>query len=390
MPGNEVERLRLLDELNIIDTLEERAYDDLTALAAMLCGTPISLVSLLTEDRQWFKSHFGLGARETPREFAFCAHAILESSPFVIPDSASDPRFHDNPLVTGPPHVKFYAGVPLELRDGLRVGTLCVIDHHARELTTPQVQGLEALARQVVSQLELRLKIRELTDLDRIKSEFVSMVSHELRTPLTSMIGSLALLRSGRLEPGATDPLVAVAHDNAKRLADIVDDILDLTKLESGHFRIEPVPMVLNTLLESAIEGMGPYLRITDVSVQADLAGTAGITLSADAGRLRQVIQNLLSNAAKFSPAGEAIGLRSHVDGERVVLEVWDRGSGIPAHLHGQVFQKFATLQGTGKLPGTGLGLAICLQLVELHRGQIWFESAEAEGSRFFVSLPLA
>ena len=194
-PQNEAARQQALDELQILDTLEEQVYDDLTLIATEICQTPIALVSLIDRDRQWFKSHQGLDAHETPRELAFCAHAILDDHVFVVEDTLKDERFHDNPLVTGGPNIKFYAGAPLILRNNIRVGTLCVIDDHARPFSDKQRQALEALARQVVSQLELRLQVQALTRLDHAKDEFISIVNHELRTPLTSVYGSLALLR---------------------------------------------------------------------------------------------------------------------------------------------------------------------------------------------------
>ena len=157
-------RLKALKRLDILDTLEEQAYDDLTLLAAQICGTPIALVSLIDQDRQWFKSHHGLDARETPRNVAFCAHAIHGNKLFLVEDSEKDQRFHDNPLVTGAPNVKFYAGVPLYVEGKYPVGTLCVIDDHARKLSNEQQQALEALSRQVVTQLELRLKIQKLNE----------------------------------------------------------------------------------------------------------------------------------------------------------------------------------------------------------------------------------
>jgi len=156
IPSNENERLKELQSFNILDTIEEADFDALTRLASQICGTPIALISLIDPDRQWFKSHHGLAARETPREYAFCAHAINSpDSLMVVSDSRADERFADNPLVTGEPHVIFYAGCPLVSTAGLAMGTLCVIDHSPRELTEAQLQSLRDLARQVVNLMEL-------------------------------------------------------------------------------------------------------------------------------------------------------------------------------------------------------------------------------------------
>ena len=149
----------------------EAAYDDLTHLASQICETPIALISLVDRDRQWFKSHHGLAAGETPRSLAFCAHAIHTEAPLVVPDAEADERFRDNPLVTGAPHVKSYAGVPLDAGDGLNVGTLCVIDNRARQLKDSQIKALRTIGNQVVSQFQLRTRVRELGQLGRAKDE---------------------------------------------------------------------------------------------------------------------------------------------------------------------------------------------------------------------------
>lgn len=162
---NELERLELLRELEILDTQEEQSYDDLTRLAALICEVPVSLVSLVDKDRQWFKSHYGLDVRETPRKIAFCSYAILENKTFYVPNADTDERFSDNPLVQSDPNVKFYAGVPLELKTGVRLGTLCVIDNKPRELSHEQLEALECLARQVTYLLDLRLKNKKLKKL---------------------------------------------------------------------------------------------------------------------------------------------------------------------------------------------------------------------------------
>ena len=155
-PSNEAKRLKVLWQYDVLDTVPEAMFDDLTELAASICEAPIALVSLVDEDRQWFKSAQGISERETSRDVSFCAHAICQPDLFVVPDARKDPRFKDNPLVVGEPGIRFYAGMPLNTPDGYALGTLCVIDKKTRTLTAFQRRALHLLARVVVSQLELR------------------------------------------------------------------------------------------------------------------------------------------------------------------------------------------------------------------------------------------
>ncbi len=390
-PDNEQERLGLLKKLDILDTLEEQAYDDLTKIASHICGCPIALVSLLDDERQWFKSHHGLDATETPREYAFCGHAILGDNIFYVPDSEKDERFFDNPLVVGAPNVKFYAGIPLKLRGEYNVGTLCVIDNKPRELSEEQLDALRSLGRQVVSQLELRLKIKELEIIDRMKSEFMAMVSHELRTPLTSIFGSLSILNSGLMagQKDKVDLLVKASYDNSERLIKIVNDILDLTKIESGTFKIELKEVELNDIVKTATENLSAYFEKCKVEVKLNLDASIGKVFLDDC-RIVQVINNLASNAAKFSPENTTVEITTKDEGEYYGIQIKDHGPGIPEVLHSEIFEKFskASVVGKGKLPGTGLGLNIARQLVELHGGKIWFESGAGKGTTFFVRLP--
>jgi PAS domain S-box-containing protein len=158
----EFERLAQLQRYQVLDTAPEDVFDDFTILAAQICGTPISLISLLDADRQWFKSRVGLAATQTPRELAFCDHAIRTPEVMEVPDATLDPRFVDNPLVTGAPDIRFYAGAPLVAPDGSRIGTLCVIDRIPRHLSDDQRASLARLGRQIIVQLELRLARRDL------------------------------------------------------------------------------------------------------------------------------------------------------------------------------------------------------------------------------------
>jgi GAF domain-containing protein len=163
-PANEVERLRTLRSYKILDTKPEERFDELTRLAALICGVPISLISLIDTDRQWFKSRFGLDVEETPRAQAFCTHAIMQPDMFVVPDATKDERFAQNPLVTGDLHIRFYAGAPLAARDGHVLGTLCVIDHEPHTLTEAQKEALKLVGRLVIANFELRRDLQELKE----------------------------------------------------------------------------------------------------------------------------------------------------------------------------------------------------------------------------------
>src|ERR1043165_2291397 len=161
-PRTENQRLKVLWQYSVLDTVPEEIFDDLTELAARICEAPVALITLVDEDRQWFKSKVGVSIKETAREISFCAHAITQPELFIVPDALKDQRFSQNPLVTSDPKVRFYAGAPLITPDGYALGTLCVIDKVPRELRPEQQQALRVLARHVMTQLELRRHTLEL------------------------------------------------------------------------------------------------------------------------------------------------------------------------------------------------------------------------------------
>ena len=163
-PHSEARRLKVLWQYEVLDTVPESVFDDLTELAARICEAPIALISLVDEDRQWFKSRVGVTLNETSRDVSFCSFAIQQEGLFIVPDATKDRRFARNPLVVSDPKIRFYAGAPLITPDGHALGTLCVIDKVPRQLRPEQQQALSVLARHVMTQLELRRHARELAD----------------------------------------------------------------------------------------------------------------------------------------------------------------------------------------------------------------------------------
>ena len=191
IPPTEKKRLKVLWQYDVLDTVPEEVFDDLTELAARICEAPIALISLVDESRQWFKAKVGISLSETPRDVSFCAYAITQPGLFIVPDATQDERFAKNPLVLSDPKIRFYAGAPLITPDGHALGTLCVIDKVPRQLRPDQKQALLILARHVVSQLELRRRSKELAGA-RKETENLKTSLEEARAELTKARRELA------------------------------------------------------------------------------------------------------------------------------------------------------------------------------------------------------
>jgi len=395
-PSDESARLEALRSYAVLDTPPERAFDDLTQLASQLCGTPMSLVSLVDEGRQWFKSHTGLDVTETPREVAFCAHAILQPGELlIVPDAHADERFHDNPLVRQEPHVRFYAGVPLVNPDGHALGTLCVMDHVPRTLDEVQLTALRVLGRQVGTQLELRKKV---TDLEAatcsveaataVKAAFLANISHEIRTPMNAILGMAELLHETPLSAEQAQ-YVGVFHSAGQALLDLINGILDLSQVEAGKFELASEPFELRAFLETVIEGLALSACRKGLGLALEIDPGVPETVLGDAKRLRQVLVNLLGNAIKFTEQGHVV---VHVSrDERISFAVRDTGIGIAPEDTVRIFQSFTQVDAGSdrRYGGTGLGLSLCERLVEPMGGTIGVQSVPGEGSTFSVELPL-
>lgn len=395
-PPNEDARIRKLDSYRILDTPSEAAFDRITRIVADTIGVPMSLMSLVDRDRQWFKSHHGIDVDQTDRSIAFCSHAILGNDVFEIPDAKQDPRFADNPLVVGAPNIRFYAGAPLKTPDGLNMGTLCVVDSEPRTLTETERHLLSDLAILAVDQMELRVALRQAVgDLDesermqRQKDDFIASVTHELRTPLTAIRGSLGLLQggaAGELQSRAAD-LVTIANRNVDNLLDLINDLLDSQQLAAGRMDFEFNAFEPAHLLRDTCEELEGVATLKNVILEQLTESVP--TVFGDADRLRQVLANLIANAIKFSPPGAIVTAKMGHNETLLRYSVTDRGQGIPEEFRPRIFGKFNQAAGPGKTKGTGLGLAISKAIVEAHQGRISYESTVGQGTTFHVELPL-
>lgn len=228
-PSNEVERLAALRMSGLLDSEPELGFDNLARHAAQIAQTPTALVSLIDEDRQWFKSRYGFAGEETPRDLAFCAHAILGDKPLVVENATLDERFHDNPLVRDFPDIRFYAGFPVHGPDGSAFGTLCVIDTKPRSLSANQLETIGMLARQVEAQIELRMAVARLAAYNDGKNAVLRALSQEAKTTYDGVMSAHRHLSHTELDAeqqaylefsvDATHHLVVVLEDIARRLS---------------------------------------------------------------------------------------------------------------------------------------------------------------------------
>ncbi|MGE3609982.1 MAG: sensor histidine kinase [Bacteriovoracaceae bacterium] len=403
IPKNDAERLEALNSYQILDTPSEPCFDDLTLLASQICGTPIALISLIDQDRQWFKSKVGVEVSETPRDVAFCAHAINETETFIVEDSLSDERFFDHPAVVASPGVRFYAGAQLKTLEGYNLGTLCVADYGPRKLSPEQIAALNALSKKVVTELELRKKVNELT-LSRnlileqqtrliaaakfsALGEMAGGIAHEINNPLTIINGKISGVISG-IQDGSIDK----------------EKILkELSKVETTVERISKIIKGLNSFSRNSNEDQMELTSLTQIisecldlckekinkrEIELKIKIRNDIKVLCRPQQISQIIINLISNSydALANASVRWIEIAAETNLDSVCISISDSGPGIPEHIREKIMQPFFTTKEVGK--GTGLGLSISKGLAEEHKGSLELD-LKSQHTKFILKLPL-
>lgn len=394
IPLDEDKRVQALKEYSILDTLPEEEYEDITYLASQICGTPISLISLLDEKRQWFKSHLGLNATETPKEIAFCAHAIHDKENiFIIEDSRTDHRFFDNPLVTDDPHVIFYAGVPLVNPQGFPLGTLCVIDNKPHHLNPSQIKALKALTHQLMKVLELRkisLEIKnrmyEIEIQNKGLEKFARTAAHDIKSPLSSIIMLTDIFKSNygsHLDQEGINLLDMISM-SSKKLNALIDGILNYSK-NAKLLSKDKELIDLTSIVQEVIS-----LLNSNSEVKFTLHITPLSTIYTNKTALTQVFINLISNSIKYNNKEvTAIEITALDLPTELQITIADNGPGIPFDDRERIFQIFET---TSNIPrsgenGHGIGLATVKSLVEGLGGEISVNTSVETGAMFLIKL---
>lgn len=396
-PANEGQRLAELARYDILDTLPEEAYDAITLLASHICDTPYALISIVDRGRQWFKSRVGIDVTETPRDLAFCAHAILQpDSLMVVPDATADPRFSANPLVVDEPSIRFYAGAPLVTSSGHALGTLCVIDRTPRTLDAAQEQALNALSVQVMALLELRWSVAALDranqDLQRSNedlAQFASVASHDLQAPVRNLTNAASLLRedvqSGYLDD--LDDYLDIIETSGTGMQRLVRSILEYANVNRvlGP-KLDTV--ALGEVARDVLAARQQEIDEAGASIELDELPKAVI----DEVQAFRVLDNVIGNALKYRDPTRSphISVTGCTAGASAVVTIADNGIGFDAVNKEAIFTMFRRLVPNSEYAGSGMGLAIAKRVVEQYGGTIQADSTPGCGSVFTIELPAA
>lgn len=388
-PENEEDRQKKLEEYQILDSLPEADYDNITRIASQICNTPISLITLVDQDRQWFKSRHGLDTTETPRAVSFCAHGILQpDEPLIVRNSFEDPRFKDNPLVTSEPHVEFYAGIPLVTPEGHALGSLCVIDDHPRDISQDQIDALKALAGQVVQLLELRRTVAKLKKTEaQLKAsnddlqEFAYHVAHDIKSPLSNIIMLSEIIEGHPTlqidEDGRT--CLTMLRNSAQKSIDLVNGVLKYSR----HTHLSPHQLDTFSLRDFLNDLI---LRLEVPEQMVIHLPEHDLKMITPKIALTQILSNLIGNAIKYNDKLQGmVRIDSREDQEHYYFTVADNGRGIPPDKIKAVFNLFYRIDEHDEQThnSSGIGLSIVKKLVDRLHGNISVNSTPGAGTVF-------
>jgi signal transduction histidine kinase len=389
----ELERLNSLRSYLVLDSESDKEIDCLTELASEICDTPISLVSLVDSDRQWFKSKVGLQASETSRDIAFCAHAIVQSEEmFIIEDATKDDRFFDNPLVVNAPLVIFYAGVVLKSDTNYPLGTLCVIDNKPRKLSDKQIRALKTIARQIMNLLNYKKVLRiekelrvQLSQKNQELESFAAIAAHDLKSPLINIMSIINLFsKTYELQIEAKGRVMLdLIEKSAKRLSLMIDGLLQFSKID-GISLLKKSNVNLSETITELTELIGNENNLK-ISLHSDLT-----TIETYPVLLDQILINLFTNSLKYSHTKIAeIELYVSDNPSHYLFIVKDNGPGIDKKYQGAIFNLFQTATNKDQFgnKGNGIGLAIVKKIIEKLGGKIYIESELGHGAEFHFSI---
>lgn len=389
--GNEQDRLRTLNDYLIYSTMHETDLDGITRMASEICGTSISFVSIIDDQRELFISRYGSATAEIPLGKSFGTHTINSSGGLlVVNDLSKDSRFNDNPMVAGSPHIIFYAGMSLVSKDGTAFGTLSVLDSKPGALNEKQVRSLQVLARQIAVLFELRKNTEQLfqsqtalrmatADLDM----FTALASHDLKSPLNNIISITHLLNDdygSKLDIEGNE-YVTFLNESAYKLSDLVNNILNY--LKASQLSVEhKEPIHIAGLMDEVMS----TLHVPENCIIS--YGKANTEVFTSRTALRQIFMSLFQNSIKHNDKPQIfIDIAFHENEQAYLFEVKDNGIGIAQENNEKIFELSETLHNKRR-DNIGIGLSVVKRLVEKLGGEIKITPGAFSGTTFTFSIP--
>ena len=384
LPKHEQERLRDLFETELLDSPKDSEFDDIVKLASQICDMPISLITLIDSNRQWFKAKVGIDVEETSREVSFCGHAILEDQLFEVQDALKDERFHDNPLVVEDPSIRFYAGYPLITGAGNRLGTLCVIDRVPRKLTDDQIFALKVLSQNVIKIAELRQKNKQLSHMAGTHKKMTSILAHDVRSPMVSIKGIIDYKKAGLFVEVEAEEMMDIALEQLSGTLQMVDDVVDWGQSELKYYDVKKEIVNLQEIVDNIFGFEALKARLKNNQL---INRIGNFQIFTDKNALNFIIRNLVSNANKFTEKGQ-ITLSALKKPNHIEILIEDTGSGMEEETALKLFSYAVTsTPGTKNEKGNGLGLILVNEYINKLNGTISVESTVGVGTRFKIKL---
>ena len=384
----EKERIISLKKYDILDTPPDGSFDRITKLAAILLEVPIAIVTLVDTDRIWFKSRYGLDVQQIGRDPGLCASAILSDEFYEVDNALTDPRTLINPLVASDFGLRFYAAVPLKVKDGYNLGTLCIIDKHPRKLSEDQKKTLEYLADILIDQLELRLAARTAV---YQQNQVLSIAAHDLKNPLTTITAWADMAKDAKNDPVAVEKMCDRIKEAGHKMNRLVNDLLESARKEAGKIQLTFTKVNFAKLVQAVVSSNEILAGKKNIKLHFQILNEPFII--GDENRLTEMADNLINNSIKYSTSEKNIFITVDNENGKAIFIIKDEGQGFIEEDKKNMYQRFVRLSAkpTGGETSTGLGLSIVKSLVDAHKGTIQFASDGKDlGATFTITIPLA
>jgi signal transduction histidine kinase len=392
--SNEEERLLELYHYDLLDSINEKEFDDIVQLASRICNVPISTITLVDQYRQWFKAKVGMNDVETPRELSFCAHVIADDHDLMlVEDATKDERFHDYPNVTGEPNIRFYAGVPLVTKKGYKLGTLCVIDSKPRNLTEEQSYALKVLGQQVVKLAEQRLQNKYLFNYQKrleqqseMQNRILSIVAHDVRSPLVSLQGIVELSEENLISEEKKMEMIGMWKHQLDNTMRLLTNLIDWGKIQAGNDILNRVPINLYDIVQDEFIKCGAAASIKNNKLVNEIEQK--FLAYGDENVFRFILRNAVTNANKFTENG-TISIKAERNKNMITIFISDTGIGMSNDQLKSLREGKAAMVGLGTRneKGSGLGFMLIKEFVEMMDGKITVDSSPGKGTMLRIDL---